>query len=101
MFNGSASLRDAAGQLIENVAKSTRRNETVDEAYMEKLYADVTSLYHLDSLGASKIQSGAGDSGPLPKTSKILLGALVLVWIGIGAYVLCGRLKERAAKKRS
>ena len=35
VFNGSASLRNAAGQLIENTAKSTRRNETVDEAYID------------------------------------------------------------------
>ncbi len=28
VYNGSASLRDAAGQLIENVTKSVRRKET-------------------------------------------------------------------------
>ena len=28
VFNGSTSLRDAAGQLIENVTKSVRRKET-------------------------------------------------------------------------
>ena len=32
VFNGSASLRDAAGQLIENTVKSVRRGETVDDA---------------------------------------------------------------------
>ena len=30
VFNGSASLRDASGQLIENVVKSVRRKETID-----------------------------------------------------------------------
>ena len=44
VFNGSASLRDAAGQMIENVTKSMRRKETVDDAYISKLYDDVTSL---------------------------------------------------------
>lgn len=38
VFNGSASLRDAAGQLIENVAKSARRKEEINDAYMDKLF---------------------------------------------------------------
>ena len=33
--------------MIENVCKSTRRKETVDDAYMEELFEDVTALYHL------------------------------------------------------
>ena len=37
VFNGSASLRDAAGQLIENVTKSVRRKEEIDDAYMVEL----------------------------------------------------------------
>ena len=37
VFNGSASLRNAAGQMIESVTLSVRRKETVNEAYMEKL----------------------------------------------------------------
>ena len=37
VFNGSASLRDAAGQLIENTAKSVRRGETVDDSYWDSL----------------------------------------------------------------
>ena len=45
VFNGSASLRDAAGQLIESVTKSVRRKETVDDAYMDRLFDDVASLY--------------------------------------------------------
>ena len=37
VFNGSASLRNAAGQMIENVTRSVRRKETVDDAYIDKL----------------------------------------------------------------
>jgi len=99
VFNGSASLRDAAGQLIENVTKSTRRNETVDEAYMTKLYADVTALYHLDSLGSSAVSASPDDLGPLPKTSVLLLSALGLAWVLIAAYWLSEKRRERAAKK--
>ena len=50
VFNGSASLREAAGEMIESVAKSTRRKETVDDAYIEKLFINMTSLYKLDRM---------------------------------------------------
>ena len=37
VFNGSTSLRNAAGQMIENVTKSVRRKEEINDAYMEEL----------------------------------------------------------------
>ena len=36
VFNGSASLRDASGQLIEETVKAIRRKKPVDEEFMEK-----------------------------------------------------------------
>ena len=78
VFNGSASLRDGAGQLIESTVKSVRRGETVDDAYISKLYSDVTSLYRL-----KKVSTATGekeDLGPLPVTARVLLGSLVTVW---------------------
>lgn len=92
VFNGSASLRSAAGQLIENVTKSTRRKQTIDEAYMEKLFEDVTSLYRLDQQSAS---SGKTDLGPLPSTAVLLLAGLAVTWCGILLYVISQRLKKR------
>ena len=91
VFNGSASLRDAAGQLIENVTKSARRSEKIDEAYMTKLFKEVTSLYRLDSISAVE---GKADLGPLPGTARALIGTLVLVWILIGLYVLKEYVKK-------
>lgn len=89
VFNGSASLRDAAGQMIENVTKSVRRKETIDEAYMEKLYSDVTSLYRLDQISTGQDGAAAGqkDLGPLPATSVILLSCLAGAWVLILLYV--------------
>lgn len=94
VFNGSASLRDAAGQMIENVTKSIRRNETVDDKYITKLFEDVSALYHLDQVG----KSGNVDRnlGPLPNVSKLLLGTLVIIWLGFGVYFT----KEYFKKKR-
>ena len=87
VFNGSTSLRDTAGQMIESVTKSVRRKEVVDDAYIEKLYGDMTSLYRLDQKGgAGGIGPDAEDLGPLPVASKVLLGTLAGVWVLILAY---------------
>lgn len=97
VFNGSTSLRNAAGQMIENVTKSMRRKETVDEAYMETLYGDVTALYRLDQIevsGASE-EGGKTDPGPLPNTAVILLGTLAAAWILILLYVFREAVKKR------
>ncbi|MBE6036455.1 MAG: extracellular solute-binding protein [Clostridiales bacterium] len=102
VFNGSASLRDAAGQLIENVTKSVRRGETVDDSYMEKLYKNVISLYRLNLDGASQESDAVGrkDLGPLPATSKALLLTLAGVWFLMGIYVLRGVLKKKSLEKK-
>ncbi len=92
VFNGSASLRDAAGQMIENVTKSTRRRQTVDEAYMDELFDQMKSLYRLDQLGG-----GAGsreDLGPLPAPSKALLITLAVVWVLLGAGAVLMKRNE-------
>ncbi|MBQ3079302.1 MAG: extracellular solute-binding protein [Clostridia bacterium] len=89
VFNGSASLRNAAGQMIENVTKSVRRREVVDESYMEKLYADMISLYRLEN-----VEQG----GPLPTASRLLIAALILTWILMAAYVIFGAIKRKKLK---
>lgn len=96
VFNGSASLRSAAGQLIENVTKSVRRAETVDDAYMEKMFDNVISMYHLDQKSASS--AGQAELGPLPGTAVALLAVLGLSWILIIAYVCREALKLRKTR---
>ncbi len=86
VFNGSASLRDAAGMLIENVAKSVNRKQTVDEAYYQKLYEDMRTLYHLDEGGAAT--AGKAELDELPVTAAALLTALGASWLAIGLYLL-------------
>ncbi|MBO5293400.1 MAG: extracellular solute-binding protein [Lachnospiraceae bacterium] len=88
VFNGSASLRDAAGQLVENTVKSVRRGQTVDDAYIGKLYSDMISLYRLDQIGHSTgVASEKMDLGKLPKTSVILLSTLGIAWLLIILYI--------------
>ena len=93
VFNGSASLRDAAGQLIENVTKSIRRGETVDEEYMSELFSDVASLYRLNEGGV--LASGKAELGPLPVQSVALLSCVALAWVGIIGYLVYGRIRAR------
>ena len=93
VFNGSASLRNAAGQLIEDVTKSVRRKKTIDDAYFEALYADTTSLYRLDQRNQSAV--GETDLGPLPTTAVALLSALVGAWVLILLYVCVQRIKMK------
>ena len=90
VVNGSASLRDAAGQLIENTVKAVRRGQTVDDAYMDQLYSDMNSLYRLDQIGSAggALASGKADLGKLPGTAVILLSALAGAWVLIILYVL-------------
>ena len=78
VFNGSASLRNAAGQLVEEVTKSIRRHQTVDDASIAQLYTDTEALYHLDSVSVSG--SAKTDLGPLPPTAVALLAALGAAW---------------------
>ena len=100
VFNGSASLRDAAGQMIENVTKSVRRKENVNDAYYEKLYADMVSLYHLNLDGTGASASSRQELGPLPHTAVVLLTSLVCAWILIALYFCFKLYKKRKAEKR-
>ena len=93
VFNGSTSLRNAAAQLINNTVKSVRRRETIDDEYFANMYEEVTALYRLDQLSASK--DSRAELGPLPSESKALLITLGVVWIGIGAYFAYGLVKKR------
>lgn len=92
VFNGSTSLRNAAGQLIEDVKKTARRGETVDDAYLESLFAEMTSLYRLDQISTS---GGKVTLGELPTTSKVLLITLAACWLCMGAYVIADKLKKK------
>jgi multiple sugar transport system substrate-binding protein len=70
--------------LIENTAKATNRNQTTDNAYFEKLYKDMNTLYHLDEGGATS--AGKAELGELPSTAVALLGGLAVAWLLIILY---------------
>ena len=88
VFNGSASLRDAAGQMIENVTRSVRRKETVDDAFIDQLFVDVSALHRLDQVESS-------DLGPMPATSAWLLAALGGIWLILIAGFIANKIKSK------
>ena len=93
VYNGSASLRNAAGQLIEDVTKSVRRKETVDDAYMAALRESVTSLYRLDQ--RSSLSAGGEELGPLPVSARALLATLAGAWVLMAVYGGVQLVKKR------
>ena len=96
VYNGSASLRNAAGQMIEDVTKSVRRKKTVDDAFIDKLFSDVTSLYRLDQLENVKEGGSVGaDLGPLPTASVVLLCSLAAAWILMIIYSITEAVKKK------
>ncbi len=95
VFNGSASLRDASGHLIEDVVKSVRRKKTVDEEYMAKLYSDAASLYRLDQLGGTDSEGGKIVLGPMPQASVTLITVLIVAWVLIGLTALVRFTRSR------
>lgn len=97
VFNGSTSLRDAAGQLIETTVKSVNRGQAVDDAFLEKLYDDTISLYRLDQSGGPGALSASGKAelGKLPATSVILLSSLAGIWCLILLYLAFQAVKKK------
>ena len=103
VFDGSTSLRDASGQMIEEVAKGVRRKKTIDDAFIDDLYKKMVNLYRLDQINVGGAEEGASaarvDLGPLPGTAVALLAGLAIVWLGIIAYVTADWARKRKGTK--
>ena len=95
VFNGSASLRNAAGLMIEETGKAVKRGIEVNDAQLDVIFNRVRSLYKLgDATTADDLNRNLG---PLPDTAKLLLISLGLVWVGMGAYLLVSYIKKKKA----
>ncbi len=93
VFNGSASLRNAAGLMIEETGKSVKRGIEINDRQIETIFNRVKSLYKLgEATNAGEVDKNLG---PLPKTSVFLLTTIGVVWVGIGSYLLVDHLKKR------
>ncbi len=92
VFNGSADLRNAAGELIEQVNTDTRAGKSIDDEYISALYEKVAGLYHLNEIELSR---GELTFGSLPAGAKALLWTLGACWIGIIVYVTVTKIKNK------
>lgn len=99
VFNGSTSLRNAAGQMIENITKHVRRKGEVDEEYIRSLYEEVSALYRLDQIAVD--DTVAKELGEMPTTSVALLSCIGFAWLGIIAYVIAQYLRKKSAEKKN
>lgn len=84
VFNGSANLRNAAGQMIEEVCKSARRGEAVDGLYIDALFREMTTLYRLER-----------EINEMPIGSVVLLVSIFTVDAAIIGYLVAKTLKKR------
>ncbi len=81
VFNGSASLRNAAGALIEEVVKKPRLKDQFDDAYAQTVFDKIMQQYKLDQIDLTRADLEREAREPLPTTSLILIIALVGTWI--------------------
>ena len=95
VFNGSASARQAAGQMIEEVTKAARRNKEVNEEFIDNLFVEMTALYRLDQI---ELTDAYIDLGKMPVGSVTLLVTLAVVWCAIVAYCTIGYVKKKRKK---
>lgn len=96
VFVGSASLRDAAGQLIENTVKSVRRGMAAEDVDIDAMYGEISSLYRLDQIGAQRSRASTDrDLGEMPRISVILLSSLAVAWVGIITYAVSLIMKRK------
>ena len=87
VFNGSLSLRNAAGGMIEDVADAVRVGKSITPSYINSLYRKMASLWRLDV-----------PLGSFPISATILLVSLAAVYIGLGAYLLITYIKRKKPK---
>lgn len=95
VFNGSTSLRNAAGELVELTVSSATKNRAINESFMKTLFERVTALYKLDQISGNFKKA---ELGPLPIESTVLIVSLACVWVGISTYVVVGAIKKRNRK---
>ncbi len=96
VFNGSTSLRNASGEMIEDVCKAVNRRKKVNSKYVDRLYQDMIKLYRLDQIGEFE---GKIRIKEIPVGSIVLLSGIGVTWVAIGGCVLAGYLKKRKKLK--
>jgi multiple sugar transport system substrate-binding protein len=86
--------------MIEEVAKSIRRKQTVDEDYIEALYDKMSTLYHLNELSASVAGPTRIDFEGISGESVVLIASVAGAWLILGALFIFNLVKKIKKKNR-
>ncbi len=92
VFNGSVSLRDASGHMIETVNKAVKNNISVNDEYIDKVFSDTKSLYRLDRISKSSEKVSFGE---FPTGSMLLIGLVAICWVLMLIYVGINKIKSK------
>ena len=95
VFNGSASLRNAAGLLIEQTGKSVKRGIAITDEQINAIYKQSSSLYKLDEISDNQIKDGK-----LPTGAIVLISTLACAWITIMSYLIFMYVKARKKEQK-
>ena len=99
VFNGSANLRNAAGELIEETAKSVNRKKVINEAFLDSTYTKIKKLYHLDEIQATSDLPSKIDFDGIPEAAQVGISIFAAIWLGIGAYFVFTLIKKKKLSK--
>ena len=94
VFNGSASVRNAAGQMIDKITKDLIGNKKlrINKAYFEELFNNMNAQHHLDQIGSAGEYKKRIDS--IPTGSVVLLCSVGGVGLTMLILVLWEKLKK-------
>ena len=92
VFNGSVSLRNAAGQLIESVAVDVGRKIKITDSYLDSLFEKTSSLYRLDQISTDNNYKKRIDA--MPTGSVVLIVGVIGVNLLLLALVILEKIKK-------
>lgn len=97
VFNGSASLRSAAGQLVEEITMAGRQRKELTKDLIDSQFTSVNSLYRLDSIGSASCRET--ELGELPSFPKYLLISIASIWFVIVLSLIVRLFKAKKTNK--
>lgn len=84
VFNGSVSLRNAAGGMIEDVADAVRVGKSITPSYVSGLYRKMAALWRLDV--------ALGDVSPV---AIVLISSIAVIDVAIVVYLVYSKRKKQ------
>ena len=88
VFNGSVSLRNAAGGMIEEIADSVRVGKEITPAFINGIYRKMTALWRLNV-----------ELAEISPYAIMLIVVIVAVYVCIAAYLIYQKVKNRKKKQ--